>query len=95
MPNSKSAKKRVRQDAKKRLLNRTKSSAVRTAMRRVQEAASAAGAGEEGADKALEAAVSHAYKRIDKAAKANILHANTAARRKALVARQAAAKQQA
>ena len=85
MPNNKSAKKRVRQDAKKRLLNRTKSSAVRTAMRRVREAAT------EGDEKALEAAVSHAYKRIDKAAKTNVLHANTAARRKALVARQAAA----
>jgi len=85
MPNNKSAKKRVRQDAKKRLLNRTKASAVRTAMRRVREAA-------EGGDAdALKTAVSHAYKRIDKAAKTNVLHANTAARRKAFVARQAAA----
>ena len=85
MPNNKSAKKRVRQDAKKRLLNRTKSSAVRTAMRRVREAAT------EGDATALATAVSHAYKRIDKAAKVNLLHANTAARRKALVARQASA----
>ena len=85
MPNNKSAKKRVRQDAKKRLLNRTKSSAVRTAMRRVREAAA------EGDAPALEAAVNHAYKRIDKAAKTNVLHANTAARRKSLVARTAAA----
>ena len=85
MPNNKSAKKRVRQDAKKRLLNRTKASAVRTAMRRVREAV------DEGDAKAVETAVSHAYKRIDKAAKVNVLHANTAARRKALVAHQAAA----
>jgi len=85
MPNNKSAKKRVRQDAKKRLLNRTKASAVRTAMRRVREVA-------EGGDaQALQVAVSHAYRRIDKAAKTNVMHANTAARRKALVARQAAA----
>jgi small subunit ribosomal protein S20 len=85
MPNNKSAQKRVRQDAKKRLLNRTKASAVRTAMRRVREVA-------EGGDaQALQVAVNHAYRRIDKAAKTNVLHANTAARRKALVARQAAA----
>ena len=41
---------------------------------------------------AIKAAVNHAYKRIDKAAKTNVIHANTAARRKALVARHAAKK---
>ena len=40
----------------------------------------------------MKAAVSEAYKRIDKAAKTNIIHANTAARRKSLVTRTAATK---
>ncbi len=86
MPNSSSAKKRMRQDAKRRLANRSKASAMRTAIRRVQQAAT------EGDDGKLQAAVNLAYKRIDKAAKTNVIHANTAARRKALVARHAAKK---
>lgn len=85
MPNSRQAKKRMRQDDKRRLLNRSKASAMKTAIRRVSEAAQA------GDKTGLEAAISTAYKRIDKAAKANIIHANTAARRKALVARTAIA----
>jgi len=84
MPNSRQAQKRVRQDDKRRLLNRSKASAMKTAMRKVRDAAEAGDATE------LKAAVSHAYKRIDKAAKVNVIHKNTAARRKALVARQAA-----
>lgn len=85
MPHSRQAKKRVRQNVKSRELNRTKASAMKTAIRRVEEAA-AAGDGE-----TLKAAVTAAYKRIDKAAKSNVIHANTAARRKALVMRKAAA----
>jgi small subunit ribosomal protein S20 len=84
MPNNKQATKRVRQDAKRRLTNRTKASAMRTAMRRVREAVEA------GDESALKAAVNQAYKRIDKASKTNVIHANTAARRKSFVARTAA-----
>ena len=84
MPNSRQAKKRMRQDDKRRLLNRSKASAMKTAIRRVKEAAEA------GDKAALEQAVQTAYKRIDKAAKTNVIHANTAARRKSLVARTAA-----
>lgn len=83
MPNSRQAKKRMRQDDKRRLLNRSKASAMKTAIRRVKEAAEA------GDKAALEQAVQTAYKRIDKAAKTNVIHANTAARRKSLVARTA------
>jgi small subunit ribosomal protein S20 len=83
MPNNKQAKKRVRQDAKRRLTNRTKASAMRTAMRRVREAVEA------GDESAVKVAVNQAYKRIDKASKTNVIHANTAARRKSLVARTA------
>jgi len=86
MPNSNSAKKRMRQDAKRRLRNRMKASAMKTAIRRVRLVAA------QGDDAKLQAAVDHAYKRIDKAAKTNVIHANTAARRKALVARHAAKK---
>lgn len=84
MPNSPSAQKRVRQNAKSNLLNRSKASAMKTAMRRVDEALA------KGDKAALAAAVQVAYKRIDKAAKTNIIHANTAARRKSLVMRKAA-----
>jgi small subunit ribosomal protein S20 len=66
--------------------NRSKASAMKTAMRRVDEAV-ASGDGE-----AVKTAVATAYKRIDKAAKDNVIHANTAARRKALVQRKAATK---
>ena len=84
MPHSLSAKKRVRQTAKRTLANRTRASAMKTAIRRVDEAAAA------GDPAKLKTAVENAYSRIDKAAKANVIHANTAARRKALVTRKAA-----
>ena len=84
MPNSPSAHKRVRQNAKRNLLNRSKASAMKTALRRVDEALA------KGDKTALQAAVQTAYKRIDKAAKTNIIHAKTAARRKSLVMRKAA-----
>ncbi|MFT7464973.1 MAG: small subunit ribosomal protein S20 [Pseudohongiellaceae bacterium] len=86
MPNSRQAKKRMRQDEKKRLNNRATSSAMKTALRRVSEAMT------EGDAAKVDEAVSLAYKRIDKAAKANIIHNNTAARRKSLIARTAGAK---
>ena len=86
MPHSLSAKKRVRQTAKRTLANRARASAMKTAIRRVDEAAAAGDA-----DK-LKDAVATAYSRIDRAAKAHVIHANTAARRKALVTRKASAK---
>ena len=86
MTSSLSSAKRVRQNAKRRANNRTKTSAMKTAIRRVDESVA------EGDATAVKLALTEAYKRIDKAAQANIIHANTAARRKALVARKAAAK---
>lgn len=83
MPHSLSAKKRVRQTAKRTLANRARASAMKTAIRRVDEAVAA------GDDAKLKTAVQNAYSRIDKAAKANVIHANTAARRKSLVTRKA------
>ncbi len=57
---------------------------MRTAMRRLEEAV------ESGDRAAVEESVQTAYRRIDKAAKSNIIHANTAARRKSKVAKMAA-----
>ena len=83
MPQSNSAKKRVRQTVTRTLRNRQRASAMKTAMRRVDEAV------ESGDAETLKKAVEGAYSRIDKAAMTNVIHANTAARRKALVMRKA------
>jgi small subunit ribosomal protein S20 len=84
MPHTKSAAKRHRQSIRRNEDNRARTSAVRTAIRRLDEAVT------KGDKAAVQAAVASAFKRIDKAAKASSIHANTAARRKALVARKAA-----
>jgi len=84
MTHSKSAEKRVRQNRKNRVGNRERLSGVRTALKRVDQAAAA------GDKTAIAKAVAEAFKRIDKAAHTHALHPNTAARRKALVARRAA-----
>ena len=83
MPNSKQAKKRVKQDEERRLHNKAIRSSMRTAMKRVLAAETA-----EDAEKALPDAV----KRVDKAAKTNIIHDNAAARYKSRLARAASAK---
>jgi small subunit ribosomal protein S20 len=84
MPNTETAKKRMRQNAKAKLRNRIAGSTMKTAIRRVDDAVTAGDAAK------LKSAVEFAYKRIDKAAKTNVIHANTAARRKSLVMRKAA-----
>ena len=64
--------------------NRERLSGVRTAIKRVDKAVA-------GGDKAaVTKAVAAAFSRIDKAARTRSIHPNTAARRKALVARRAA-----
>jgi small subunit ribosomal protein S20 len=85
MPHTKSAAKRKRQSDRRNTANRARTSAIRTAMHRVDEAVA------KGDKAALGKAVSAAFQRIDKAAKGSAIHANTAARRKSLVARKAAA----
>ncbi len=84
MPHTKSAAKRLRQSVRRNEANRSRTSAVRTAIRRVDEAVA------KGDKAAVRLAVAVAFQRIDKAAKGASIHANTAARRKALVARKAA-----
>ncbi len=83
MPNNKQAKKRVRQDEERRLHNKTIKTSMRSAVKRVLSADTA-----EAATEALPAAM----KRIDKAAKAHIIHDNAAARYKARLSRNIAAK---
>ncbi|HED66413.1 MAG TPA: 30S ribosomal protein S20 [Planctomycetes bacterium] len=83
MPNNKQAKKRVRQNEKRAAENKVTRTSMRTAMKKVLKAETA-----EEAEKALPMAM----KRIDKAAKKNIIHDNTAARYKSRMSRTAAAK---
>ena len=78
MPNTKQAKKRMEQDERRRLANKSLSSSMRTAVKKVLQADDAA---------AAEAALSTAFKRVDKAAKTNVIHDNAAARKKSQLQR--------
>lgn len=81
MPNTESAKKRVRQTETRTLRNKNRRSSMRTAIRKLGEAI-------EAGDKATaQTQLIATQKLIDKAAKANILHANNAANQKAKLAR--------
>lgn len=77
MPNSKQALKRLVTDEKRRLHNKT----IRTSMRSAMKGVLAASDKEAG-----QQALSLATKRIDKAAKGHIIHANAAARYKSRLA---------
>ncbi|MDG1498575.1 MAG: 30S ribosomal protein S20 [Planctomycetota bacterium] len=83
MPNNKQANKRVRLNETRRQENKVVRSSMRKAIRNVVEAETA-----EDATGALPTAM----KRIDKAAKKNVIHENAAARYKSRVAGAAAAK---
>lgn len=78
MPNTKQAKKRMVTDEVRRLANKAKTSAMRTAVKKVLQAENAAVA---------KAAMPEAMRTIDKCAKKNIIHAKAAARKKAQVSR--------
>ncbi|MHC4377519.1 MAG: 30S ribosomal protein S20 [Planctomycetota bacterium] len=77
MPNSKQALKRLVTDEKRRLHNKT----IRTSMRSAMKGVLSASDKEAGKE-----ALSEATKRIDKAAKRHIIHANAAARYKSRLA---------
>jgi small subunit ribosomal protein S20 len=76
MPNTSSAKKRMRQDAVRRMRNRSTKSNLRAQLRKVRAAITA---------KKLDESVAE-YKtlvaKLDRAAGANVIHANAAARTK-------------
>ncbi|MBC8534948.1 30S ribosomal protein S20 [Yeguia hominis] len=80
MPNIKSAKKRVKVIATKTMLNKAVNSDLKTNIKKANLAI------ESGSENKVEA-VRVAMKKIDKAAAKGILHKNTAARRKAALAR--------
>ena len=76
MPNIKSAKKRVLVTASKTMQNKMFKTALKTSIKKCEEAVAAG-------DKALATATyKDAVKKIDKAVAKNIIHKNTAARRK-------------
>ena len=86
MPHSRSSKKRVRQNRTRAARNNTVRSAMRSTERRLLELV---GAGKKDDAKAL---LPTAYARLDKAAKAGVIHANTASNHKGRLARSVAGK---
>ncbi len=76
MPNSLSAKKRLRQDSKRRLRNRGIKSALRTQLSKVYAAIEAGDA------ETTESQFRVATKKLDKAAAGRVIHPNAAARLK-------------
>lgn len=81
MPNTKSAKKRLRQNEARRLRNRSLQSEIRTRTRKLLEQESS-----EGADEQL----SKLHALLDRAARKRVVHPKAAARRKARLARHVA-----
>jgi small subunit ribosomal protein S20 len=82
MAHTKSAKKHLRQDRKRRLLNKSKRSEAKTRIKYVLNAVAAKEI------KKAEEELSLAFKKIDKCAKSNVFHPNKAARLKSRLARQ-------
>lgn len=88
MPNTKSAKKRLRQNIKRRTRNRAVKSSLKTQIKKVR-ATALSGNGEQ-----AEAEYRLACKKLDQAAAKGVIHRNTAARHKSrLSARLRAGKQ--
>ncbi len=81
MAHSNQAKKRIRQGEKRTIENKTVSSRMRTEVKRVLTAAA------DGDKAAAQAALPTACKHVDKAAKTNVIHKNTAARKKSMLTR--------
>ncbi|MGC6443760.1 MAG: 30S ribosomal protein S20 [Rubripirellula sp.] len=76
MPNTASAKKRLRQSEAQRLLNRSTRSSLRSQIRRVHDAVKA------GDSEAAQTEFRRAQKSIDQAASSRLIHRNAAARTK-------------
>ncbi|MDP6930396.1 MAG: 30S ribosomal protein S20 [Planctomycetota bacterium] len=81
MAHSKQAKKRIRQDGKRRQRNKATTSAMKTEIKKLFSAVAAGDAA------AVSQALPGTLSRIDKAAKAHVIHRNAAARKKSQVAR--------
>ena len=76
MPNHKSAEKRVRQNERRRLINRTNRTKLRTSIKKLRSALSQSG------DQDLGTLLPETVSEIDKAVQKGVLHRNTAARHK-------------
>jgi small subunit ribosomal protein S20 len=76
MPNTPSAKKRLRQSVERRAKNRSTKTAIRTLTRTIRESIAAGDAAKS------ETAFGTLVKKIDRASSKKVLHANTAARTK-------------
>ena len=79
MPNSKSAAKRLRQNEKRRLANKSIKSSIKTQIKRVMQALEAGNIDE------AEAQYRIAAKRLDQAGAKKVLHPNTASRKKSRI----------
>ncbi|HNS66235.1 MAG TPA: 30S ribosomal protein S20 [Mesotoga infera] len=78
MPNNASAKKRVRQTAKKTMINKAVKTKFRNASKKLYKAI------EQGEDvSSVATMLSEVYSTLDKAAKVGTIHKNTASRKKA------------
>ncbi|MGZ3611784.1 MAG: 30S ribosomal protein S20 [Ktedonobacteraceae bacterium] len=84
MPNNAAAQKRMRQEQKRRLHNRSVKSLVKTQITKARTAVAL----DENAEEAVRAAVSE----LDRAAKKGVIHRNNAARRKSRLMKQLNAK---
>lgn len=82
MAHSLSAKKRVRQNVKKRIVNRARKSQVKTQVKRLETALSA------GNVEAATAEFRATVKKLDKVAATSTMHKKTAARKKSRLAKQ-------
>ncbi|MDE0892414.1 MAG: 30S ribosomal protein S20 [Planctomycetota bacterium] len=78
MPNSKQSTKCVKRDEVRRIQNKSTTTAMKTAIRHVLSAET---------PEAAKEALPMAMKRVDKAAKKNLIHANAAARVKSQLSR--------
>jgi small subunit ribosomal protein S20 len=84
MPNNRAAAKRMRQEQKRRLHNRSIKSLVKTQITKARQAIAT--------DADAEAAVRDAVSELDRAAKKGVIHRNNAARRKSRLMKQLNAK---
>ena len=81
MPNNAAAQKRMRQEQKRRLHNRSVKSIVKTQITKARQAIA-------DSDADAEAAVRAAVSELDRAAKKGVIHRNNAARRKSRLMKQ-------
>lgn len=81
MPNSKSAAKRVRQDAEKKQKNMSRKTTIKTALKKLDTLIE-----QENAEQAREQ-MNVVFRALDKAVKRNIIHKNKAARKKSQISK--------